>query len=60
MPVRWVESIECIHQQGGATFVECGPGKVLMGVNKRIVKGANHMALLNPTTLEKSLEQING
>lgn len=59
-PVRWVESIKSIHEQGTTDFVECGPGKVLMGLNKRIVKSANHMTMYDPATLDKVLEQLNG
>lgn len=59
-PVRWVESIQYIHKQEVTNFVECGPGKVLMGLNKRIVKGANHMTMYNPITLDNVLEQLNG
>jgi len=35
-PVRWVETIEFMIQQGIDTIIECGPGKVLTGLNKRI------------------------
>lgn len=35
-PVRWVETIEFFVQQGVTEIVECGPGKVLTGLNKRI------------------------
>ena len=38
-PVRWVESIEYIAAQGVTDLVECGPGKVLSGLNKRCAKG---------------------
>jgi [acyl-carrier-protein] S-malonyltransferase len=36
-PVRWVETIQTLAKQGVERFVECGPGKVLAGLNKRIV-----------------------
>ncbi|MFT3742575.1 MAG: ACP S-malonyltransferase [Gammaproteobacteria bacterium] len=35
-PVRWVEVIQFMVQSGVKTFIECGPGKVLAGLNKRI------------------------
>ena len=38
-PVRWVESMEYLARQGVTDLVECGPGKVLSGLNKRCVKG---------------------
>lgn len=38
-PVRWVESIEFMAAQGVTDLIECGPGKVLSGLNKRCVKG---------------------
>jgi [acyl-carrier-protein] S-malonyltransferase len=59
-PVQWVDCIKYIHDQGVTDFVECGPGKVLMGLNKRIVKQANHMTINDPATLDKVLEQLNG
>ncbi len=59
-PVRWVDGIKYMHDQGVTHFVECGPGKVLMGLNKRIVKEAGHMTMYDPATLEKVLEQLNG
>lgn len=37
-PVRWVETIQAMMQQGVTHFYECGPGKVLCGLNKRISK----------------------
>ncbi len=57
-PVRWVDTINHLHQQGVTDFVECGPGKVLMGLNKRIVKSANHYTIYDSDTLHNVLEQI--
>ncbi len=58
-PVRWVDSIKFMHEQGVTTFVECGPGKVLVGLNKRIAKSAEHMAMYDSETLNILLEQLN-
>ncbi len=58
--VRWVDSIRFMHDQGVSTFVEAGPGKVLMGLNKRIVKPATHLTMHDPESLNNVLEQLNG
>lgn len=47
-PVRWVEIIVCLSAQGVTDLVECGPGKVLSGLNKRCVKGINTHNLDTP------------
>lgn len=47
-PVRWVESMVCLSEQGVTDLVECGPGKVLSGLNKRCVKGINTHNLDTP------------
>ena len=47
-PVRWVESIVALGEQGVTELVECGPGKVLSGLNKRCVKGVNTYNLDTP------------
>jgi [acyl-carrier-protein] S-malonyltransferase len=36
-PVRWVETVQAIHAQGVTQSAECGPGKVLAGLTKRIL-----------------------
>jgi [acyl-carrier-protein] S-malonyltransferase len=59
MPVRWVDTIKFMHDQGVTCFVECGPGKVLQGLNKRIVKGADHFALYDPETFNTLLEEFS-
>lgn len=47
-PVRWVESIVCMAERGVTDLVECGPGRVLSGLNKRCVKGINTYNLDTP------------
>ena len=59
MPVRWVDTIKALTEQGVQTVVEMGPGKVLMGLNKRIVKGVDYFTVYNPDTLNKLLEHYS-
>ncbi|WP_333874892.1 ACP S-malonyltransferase [Methylobacter sp.] len=59
-PVRWADSIKFMHDQGVTCFVECGPGKVLVGLNKRIAKDAEQLSIYDQATLNKVLEQFNG
>ncbi len=47
-PVRWVESMVCLAAQDVTDVVECGPGKVLSGLNKRCIKGVNTYNLDTP------------
>lgn len=50
-PVRWVECVQAIKARGLATVVECGPGKVLAGLVKRIDPEMNGLALFDPASL---------
>ena len=50
-PVRWVECIKKIKAMGLGTVVECGPGKVLAGMTKRIDAELVGAALYDPATL---------
>jgi [acyl-carrier-protein] S-malonyltransferase len=50
-PVRWVECVQAIKARGVSTLVECGPGKVLAGMTKRIDAELNGVALYDPATL---------
>lgn len=47
-PVRWVETVVLLAERGVTDLVECGPGKVLAGLNKRCVKGINTHNLETP------------
>lgn len=51
-PVRWVECVRAIKARGLTTLVECGPGKVLAGMVKRIDPEMSGLALFDPTTLQ--------
>lgn len=50
-PVRWVEVVQAIRARGVGLLVECGPGKVLAGMVKRIDAEAASAALFDPVSL---------
>jgi [acyl-carrier-protein] S-malonyltransferase len=50
-PVRWVECVQAIKARGVHTLVECGPGKVLAGMAKRIDAELTGLSLLDPASL---------
>lgn len=50
-PVRWVECVQAIKARGLTTLVECGPGKVLAGLTKRIDADLTGLALYDPASL---------
>jgi [acyl-carrier-protein] S-malonyltransferase len=57
-PVRWVECVQAIKARGVATIVECGPGKVLTGLCKRIDAELTGLALYDPATLAEAKGQL--
>jgi [acyl-carrier-protein] S-malonyltransferase len=59
-PVRWVETVEKIADQGVTTIIECGPGRVLTGLNKRITKAAKTVAVFDSASLDSALEKLAG
>jgi len=50
-PVRWVESVLALQARGVETVVECGPGRVLAGMTKRIAPALSAAAIYDPATL---------
>ena len=53
-PVRWVECVQALKARGIDHVVECGPGKVLAGMVKRIDAEMTGMALYDPATLNEA------
>lgn len=54
-PVLWVQTMEALAQQGVSRALECGPGKVLCGLNKRIVKEMECASLENAEAFAAAL-----
>jgi [acyl-carrier-protein] S-malonyltransferase len=57
-PVRWVETIRAFKAQGVTHVVECGPGKVLAGLIKRIDGELTGLAITDPASLDAALAQL--
>lgn len=58
-PVRWVETIQFMEQQGVLSIFECGPGRVLTGLNKRI---SEHIACYpgcDPELISKAIRAMD-
>jgi [acyl-carrier-protein] S-malonyltransferase len=58
-PVRWVETVQFIRQQGIKASAECGPGKVLAGLAKRIVDDMTCVPLISQESLAEAQAQFN-
>ncbi|OZI23365.1 [acyl-carrier-protein] S-malonyltransferase [Bordetella genomosp. 9] len=57
-PVRWVETIQAMKAQGITHIIECGPGKVLTGLVKRIDGELTGLAITDPASLEAALAAV--
>ncbi len=58
-PVRWVETVQKIAAQGMTHVIECGPGKVLMGLTKRINGELITDSVIDQASLDKVLSLLN-
>jgi [acyl-carrier-protein] S-malonyltransferase len=56
LPVRWVETVQRLAKEGIQNIVECGPGKVLAGLIKRIDPALRTMSIETPDELMNTLE----
>lgn len=54
-PVRWVETVQALKAAGIERVIECGPGKVLAGLNKRIDDSLPAVALVDEASLQAAL-----
>ena len=57
-PVKWVASVELMHARGITTLVECGPGKVLTGLARRIEKSLQAFAVFDADSLDNTQQSI--
>jgi [acyl-carrier-protein] S-malonyltransferase len=55
-PVRWVETVRAMVASGVTHIVECGPGKVLAGMTKRIEPDVQSFTLADRAALEQALQ----
>jgi [acyl-carrier-protein] S-malonyltransferase len=54
-PVKWVDSVIYMHSRGVGRLIECGPGKVLSGLARRIDKSLESTAVFDFDSLEKTI-----
>lgn len=57
-PVRWVETIKKFASEGVTHVIECGPGKVLAGLTKRINSDLTGDAIVDQASLDRILELV--
>ena len=57
-PVQWVQTVNAMKAQGVDTLYELGPGKVLMGLNRRIDRKMGMMPVFDNASLEKALASL--
>ena len=59
-PVRWAQIIGSMAAEGVTHVVECGPGRVLAGLTKRIAPGIESLALTDPASIVEALARLKG
>jgi [acyl-carrier-protein] S-malonyltransferase len=57
-PVPWTQTVEMMVEMGVSTTIECGPGRVLSGLNKRINREINSLNIESPEALQEAVAQI--
>lgn len=59
-PVMWEDCVETMAQEGADLFLEAGPGKVLTGFTKKIIKDTKTLNVEDLSSLEKALDDLKG
>ena len=57
-PVRWVETIQKMRADGINMVIECGPGKILAGLNKSIDRAMSSLPIQDPDSLKQALDAL--
>ena len=57
-PVRWVQTIQAMAHEGVTHVVECGPGKVLGGLVKRISPELTGLSVTDPTSMQAAMDTL--
>jgi [acyl-carrier-protein] S-malonyltransferase len=57
-PVRWTQIIQAMSERGVTHVIECGPGKVLSALTRRIVPGLQGLSVSDPDSLSKALSAV--
>ena len=57
-PVRWIETVQEMARRGMSHVIECGPGKVLAGMTKRIAKEVEGGSAHDAASLEQSIAAV--
>ena len=59
-PVRWVETVQALAARGATCVIECGPGKVLAGLTRRIVPDVTSAAMFDQASIDATLALVAG
>jgi [acyl-carrier-protein] S-malonyltransferase len=58
-PVKWVDSVRYMHAEGVGRLIECGPGKVLSGLARRIDKSLLSAAVFDFESLQQTINMVS-
>jgi [acyl-carrier-protein] S-malonyltransferase len=59
-PVKWVSCVKVLHRNGAQAIIECGPGRVLCGLTKRINRTISPLSSDNSDSFSMALAKFGG